>query len=88
MDNITDAKDYSGYLDPEHQKLLDKAKSNNKDSTTLNEKELKKFKKLLFEDIKKLNQSLQLLYTEEKTNENYNNLISINSIKQDGNSLD
>lgn len=88
MDNITDTKDYNGYLDPEHQKLLDKSKSNNKDSTTLNEKELKEFKKLLFKDIKKLNQSLQLLYTEEKTNENYNNLISINSIKQDGNSLD
>jgi flagellar hook-basal body complex protein FliE len=88
MDNITDTKDYSGYLDPQHKKLLEQNKDNKENSNNLNEKELKEFKEILSQDIKKLNKKLHLLYKEEKTNENYNNLILINSIKQDGNTLD
>ena len=46
----------------------------------LNENELKNFKEVIFKDLGKLHKNLEFLYNEDRTKENYDNLILINNI--------
>jgi len=80
MDNITAPKDYTSYLDKDKQDIINKNKENSKTSNILNENELKNFKEVIFKDLGKLHKNLEFLYNEDRTKENYDNLILINNI--------